>query len=118
VTRADLPSATQACQLAHVAVEFSIAHPELVREWHGLSNTLVLLSVPDELRLSRLHADALTAGRRVIAFHEPDLAGSMTAVALEPAARRLVARLRLALPPPPSTVDVHLGREPWGEVKP
>jgi hypothetical protein len=92
--------------LAHVAVEFSIAHPELVREWHGLSNTLVLLSVPDELRLSRLHADALTARRRVVAFHEPDLAGSLTAVALEPAARRLVARLRLALPPPPSTVDV------------
>lgn len=92
-----------------MALEFAIAHPDVLREWHGISNTLVLLSVPDELSLFQLHADALTARRRVVAFYEPDIDDSLTALALEPAARRLVASLRLALPPQPSIVGVHNG---------
>jgi hypothetical protein len=37
------------------------------------------------------------AGLRVAAFHEPDLDDALTALALEPAASRLVSRLPLAL---------------------
>jgi hypothetical protein len=70
-----------------------------VRDWHSESNTLVLLAVPDELALSWLCADAGRAGLRNVAFHEPDLDGALTALALEPAARRLVAHLPLALQP-------------------
>ncbi len=55
----------------------------------------MLLAALDELALTRLHADA--AGFRAVAVHEPDLDGALTAVALEPAARRLVAHLPLAL---------------------
>jgi hypothetical protein len=70
-----------------------------VRGWHSDSNTLVLLAVPDELALSWLWSDAAARGLRGVAFHEPDLDGALTAIALEPAARRLVAHLPLALSP-------------------
>ena len=70
-----------------------------MRGWHSDSNTLVLLAAPDELALSWLRADAASAGLRCAAFHEPDLDGALTALALEPAAGRLVAHLPLALCP-------------------
>jgi hypothetical protein len=57
----------------------------------------VLLAVPDELSLHSLCAEAIAAGLRLACFHEPDLGGALTAAALEPAGRRLVARLPLAL---------------------
>ena len=66
-----------------------------MRGWHCDSNTLVLLAVPDELALSWLRSDAAAAGVRCVPFHEPDLDGALTALALEPAARRLVAHLPL-----------------------
>ena len=68
-----------------------------MRSWHTRSNTLVLLAVPDELALSWLYTDATRRGLRAVRFHEPDLDGALTAVALEPAARRLVAHLPLSL---------------------
>lgn len=78
-------------------MDFAVAHPALLSDWHRTSNTLVLLSVPDELSLHWLHEDARAAGLRSSAFHEPDLGGALTAVALEPAAHRLVRHLPLAL---------------------
>jgi hypothetical protein len=59
---------------------------------------VVLLATSDELSLSWLRADALAAGLRVTSFQEPDLNDALTALALEPAARRLIAGLPLALP--------------------
>jgi hypothetical protein len=58
---------------------------------------VVVLAASDELSLSWLRADAVTAGLRVATFHEPDLGDALTAIALEPTARRLVAGLPLAL---------------------
>ena len=97
MTREDLPPATQAVQAAHAAFEFAIAHPDLVRDWQRVSNTLVLLAVRDEFALGCLYVDAVERGVRTTPFHESDLGGSLTALALEPAARRLVARLPLSL---------------------
>lgn len=57
----------------------------------------MLLAATDELSLIRLNADAAARDHRVVAVHEPDLDGSLTAVALEPAAGRLVRHLPLAL---------------------
>ncbi|MBO0823932.1 MAG: hypothetical protein J2P27_08745 [Actinobacteria bacterium] len=57
----------------------------------------MLVAALDELGLARLRADAMSAGLRVISFQEPDLNDALTALALEPAAGRLVARLPLAL---------------------
>jgi hypothetical protein len=56
----------------------------------------VLLAVPDELSLGWLCDDATNRGLIAVRFHEPDLDGALTAVVLEPAARRLVAHLPLA----------------------
>jgi hypothetical protein len=104
VTRADLPPGVQACQAVHAALDFAVCHPDLIGDWHSNSNTLVLLAVPDELSLGWLCDDIAAAGFRVVRFHEPDRGFELTAAALEPAARRLVSNLPLAL-------------ARWGEVK-
>ncbi len=74
-------------------MEFALKFPEIA----AVAPVVVLLAASDELSLSWLHADAVTAGLRVASFQEPDLGGALTAVALEPAGRRLVAGLPLAL---------------------
>ena len=58
---------------------------------------LVLVTVPDESELIGLASRALAAGIAVSTWHEPDLGGATTAVALEPGltARRLCANLPL-----------------------
>ena len=97
MTRRDLPPGSQAVPAAHAALDFAVAYPEILIEWHRASNTLVVLAAPDEIALSWLCDDAAASGLRLIRFQEPDLGGALTAVALEPAARRLVAHLPLAL---------------------
>lgn len=97
VTRADLPAGVQACQATHAALDFALAHPGLVGDWHASSNTLVLLAAPDELALGWLCDDAAAVGLRVVRFHESDLGHALTAAALEPAAHRFVSHLPLAL---------------------
>jgi hypothetical protein len=57
----------------------------------------VVLSAPDESSLANLHHAALAAGYAQSAFREPDFGLALTAVALEPAAHRLVSHLPLAL---------------------
>ena len=87
------------CQAVHAAIEFALANTLVVADWHGESNSLVVLVVADELRLSWLCDDVALAGLSVVRFHEPDLDGSLTAAAFEPAAQRLVSHLPLALKP-------------------
>ena len=90
----------------------------MVRDWHACSNTLVLLSAPDELSLTWLADDAGREGLRVVAFHEHDLGGSLTAVALEPAARRLVSHLPLLLNTRGGDIDDHVHRSrPEGRTR-
>jgi hypothetical protein len=97
VTRGDLPPGAQICQAVHAALAFAVVHRDLVDDWYAVSNTLVVLITSDELSLGWLRADAEAAGLRAVGFHEPDMDGALTAVALEPAARRLLSHLPLAL---------------------
>lgn len=97
VTRADLPAGTQACQACHAALEFAVAHPRALGAWRDASNALVILAARDELDLAWVCQDVAAAGLQVVPFHEPDLDGALTAAAFEPAARRLLADLPLAL---------------------
>lgn len=92
VTRSDLPIGDQAVQAAHAAIDFCFEHPGVAKGWHE-SNYLVLLAVPDELRLWRLvdGAGDLLHTR----FFEPDLGGALTAVCFEPRARKHLSNLRL-----------------------
>jgi Peptidyl-tRNA hydrolase PTH2 len=97
VTRADLPPGTQVSQAAHAALDFAVTYPAVTGNWHAASNTLVVLAAADELSLGWLCDDAEAAGLRVVRFHEPDLAGALTAAGFEPAAALLLSRLPLAL---------------------
>jgi hypothetical protein len=83
--------------VAHAALDFAVAHSDVLADWHVASNTLVLLAVADELSLYWLCADAAAAGLRVVTVHEPDLDGALTAAAFEPAASRLLSHLPLLL---------------------
>jgi peptidyl-tRNA hydrolase len=88
-----------AAQAVHAAFEFSVHHPDLVRQWNVESNFLVVVAVPDEPSLIALasRAGAADIVRHVV--HEPDVNYEATALALEPgdAARRLCSSLPLAL---------------------
>jgi len=83
--------------VAHAALDFAVAYPDIVGDWHVASNTLVVLAASDEISLGWLCDDAATAGIRVVRFHEADLGYSLTAAALESAAHKLVSHLPLAL---------------------
>jgi hypothetical protein len=88
-----------------VAIEFALTFPEVA----AAAPAVVLLAISDELSLSWLLADAVAAGLRVTSFQEPDLDDALTALALEPAARRLVAGLPLALSPAGSLTSAKRG---------
>jgi hypothetical protein len=77
----------------HAAIEFALTYPDVA----AAAPVVVLLAVRDELDLSWLRADAIAAGLRLTSFQEPDLDDALTALALEPAASRLVAGLPRAL---------------------
>ena len=93
----------QAVQAAHALLAFAVWDPGLTRAWHEDSQNLILLAVPDEAALARLIAAAERDGHLYAAFREPDLGGQLTAVALEPAAARLLSAfplmLRATVPP-------------------
>ena len=95
--RGDLAPGLAAAQAVHAAFLFAQQHPDLVGPWQRDSQYLVIVSVPDETALIGLASRALEAGIDVSTWHEPDLNGATTAVALQPgaAARRLCANLPL-----------------------
>jgi hypothetical protein len=97
VTREDLPPGVQAIQTAHALREFVAHHPEIDQAWYTRSNYLAMLAVPNEEALWGLFNRAVDRGFSVAPFHEPDRGNELTAFALEPAARRLVSSLPLAL---------------------
>ena len=97
VTRSDLPPGAQAVQASHAMRQFQAEYPEVERQWFETSNTLVLLSVPNEQSLARLLYKATDRDIKASAFREPDLSNALTAVALEPDGAKLVRNLPLAL---------------------
>jgi hypothetical protein len=87
--RADLPVSDQAVQSLHAAVEYSIKYPDLAKQWHADSQTVVLLTVKDEKYL-HLHGERLeNLGVSVAWFREPDLDDSLTAIACVYGGRKL-----------------------------
>jgi len=91
VIRADLPAGLQAVQSVHAALDYAAACPEYRHE------SVIVLAAPDEFALAWLLEHARREGLAAVPFHEADLDGALTAVALEPAAGRLCSSLPLAL---------------------
>jgi hypothetical protein len=97
ITRSDLPPGQQAVQAAHSLRQFVEEHPVADRQWFRTSNTLALLTTPNETLLGVLYRKAVDRGIPVAAFREPDRGNELTAIALGHEARRLVRNLPLAL---------------------
>jgi peptidyl-tRNA hydrolase len=85
-------------QVAHAAFMFAQDHGDKVAPWFRDSQYLIVVSVPDESALCALAARAGDLGIVKSRWHEPDLGGSLTALALAPGkdSRRLCANLPLA----------------------
>lgn len=97
VVRADLIPGLQAAQACHALREFVEKYPELDKEWHETSKTLVLLSVPCESDLDGLSVEAARQDIPVALNFEPDLGGELTAITLGARAKKLVRELPLLL---------------------
>jgi hypothetical protein len=77
----------------HAAVEHALRHPGETTA----APTVVVLTAPDELRLTWLAADLEAARHAVTRFHEPDLDGALTSIACIPAGGRPAGLRRLPL---------------------
>lgn len=84
LTRADISPGLQAAQAAHAAFEFSLKHPDLMRDWHERSSYLILLNVPDELTLLEIADELTAAGVPHTVMHEPDIGNEATSIAVAP----------------------------------
>lgn len=80
----DLTPGLATAQAVHAAFEFAARHPEITAAWLRDSKYLVILAVPDEVKLIRLASSAVAAEIAVETWHEPDLGDRTTAVALAP----------------------------------
>lgn len=89
MVRADLPQADQAVQSLHAAVEFSVQHPEIIKDWHATSQTVVLLTARSEGWLRIIGERLERSGDPVAWFREPDLGDSLTAIATVGSGRKL-----------------------------
>lgn len=96
IVRKDMSPGDQACQAVHAAFDYSMAHPESARSWHTESNHVCLLEVENEAVLLNLLEEFKSTGHRSVVVVEPDMDNEATAVAVEPDAKRLLRKLRLA----------------------
>lgn len=83
IVRNDLSAGQQATQAAHALADFASARRELFERWHAGTNTLVMLTVPNEPALEELCASiaGVEAGAHWTT-REPDLADALTGVAV------------------------------------
>jgi peptidyl-tRNA hydrolase len=88
-----LSAGMKAAQACHAMAAWHLCHPEWTREWMNASNTLVVLQHPELPTLDALLAERGLARVRV---EEPDLDGRLTALCVEPGARKALAGLELA----------------------
>ena len=96
VIRKDLPSAAQkAVQACHALAEFLLKHTDVAETWRP-SGYLVLLETTSEECLQHLVTKADSMGIKASLFEEPDLGGSVTAIAMESKGKKLLGKLPLA----------------------
>lgn len=92
IVRETLTAGLKAAQACHAAIAFTQAYPEKTREWMPDNNIVVL----EHSDMDGLASVLEGMGLDLVRFHEPDLDDQLTAICVEPAARRHVSTLRLA----------------------
>jgi peptidyl-tRNA hydrolase len=97
VTRADLNHGYQIVQSAHSVADFAVQHPEIFKDWHEQSNSLICLAVPDLNELHKFIDKCKEKDIKYTEFYEPDV-NQITSVCLEPSdkARKITSSLKLA----------------------
>ncbi len=86
-------------QAAHALTKFVQEHPSQYQDWYENSQYIGFLSVEDLVALEHLCSRLEGLGIAFSAFHEPDLNGALTAIAVEPTpkAARYLSDLPLAM---------------------
>jgi len=84
VTHANLSAGYQIAQVAHVVANYMLTHPEAAKNWHEISNYIIVLEVDDTQALDDLKLDAEEKRLQVVEFKEPDLDYETTALAFTP----------------------------------
>lgn len=97
IVRADLDAGLLVAQACHAVAAFAVAHPERHAAWHTGGKNIVVLAAADGAELDRLYAAAADASIARAVFYETDLGFATTAIALSDEAKKLVAKLPLAL---------------------
>lgn len=82
IGRTDLGIGLFTAQVVHAARQLQHEHPEVEAAWFQDSNNVAVLGVPDEVALQLLYDRARALGIPCAAFHEEDLGGSLTAIAM------------------------------------
>lgn len=88
ITHSDLPTGSPsdylAPQVTHAAMEFAATFPEEWKNWHDTSNSVIILSVPNELKLHEFALKLKEKGIRHVEFREPDIGYELTSLAIVP----------------------------------
>lgn len=94
-----MSAAYQAVQSAHALADTILKYPREALEWHRVSNTLVFVSVPNELELIYIEDALKEKGMKFVSFREPDIGDELTAIALIPCeeASKFCKNFKLAL---------------------
>lgn len=92
IVLATLSAGLKAAQACHALHAFTQTHPEATRAWEPDNNIVVLMADDVTGLAAMLDAQDIPLAR----FHEPDLAGALTAICCTSEAKRWVRGLPLA----------------------
>jgi hypothetical protein len=88
-----LDAGLKMAQAVHAGFLFDEEYPELRHQWYTESNNIVVLEEED---LPTLADELEKRGYRLSRFTEPDLDDRLTAICVEPAAKKALCKLELA----------------------
>lgn len=88
-----LDTGLKMAQAVHAAILFEKEYPEIQHHWYTESNNIVVLQEDD---LPTLTAELEALGYNLVRFTEPDLDDQLTAICVEPAAKKALCKLDLA----------------------
>src|SRR5258708_2755309 len=99
ITRQDLTRGYQVVQTAHAIADFAYDHSDQFRQWKEQSNSIITLSIMDEVSLIALYERLKIKTPYITAFREPDVQDQMTAICVygTPEIRKMLSNLPLAL---------------------
>lgn len=87
-----LSTGLKAAQACHALHAFTQTYPDITRAWEADNNIVVLEH--DDLLTTAEMLEGL--GHSLVRFHEPDMDDALTAICVEPAAKKRLSGLRLA----------------------